>query len=153
MLLVLLFASPALADYRATIEWPPGSSNEDGFRVERKTGSGGTFAEVGITPAGVMTIDDPGPLTEGTEYCWRVVAFNGGGEAVGLEACEAPPITPPMPPGAPTITFLPATLPPEASAGPPTPGLLPPGEGEPPPGPLPDPPEAEPPTGPPAPPP
>lgn len=57
-----------------TLSWTDGSTNEQGFSIER-LGDGGEWAEVGIVPADVTTFLDAG-LDEGREYRYRVRAFN-----------------------------------------------------------------------------
>ncbi|MEW6573782.1 MAG: stalk domain-containing protein [Bacillota bacterium] len=54
--------------------WQDNAANETGFKVERRTGSGGWTA-VGTVAADVYTYRDTG-CTAGTEYFYRVCAFN-----------------------------------------------------------------------------
>lgn len=56
-----------------SISWTDNSSNEDGFRVERKTGTGGTYASIGTTAANVTSLTDSTAVV-GTEYYYRVFA-------------------------------------------------------------------------------
>ncbi len=62
------------------LSWSDTSSNEDGFRVERKTGSGGTYAQIATTSPNVATYSDAG-LTANTSYFYRVLAFNSDGDS------------------------------------------------------------------------
>lgn len=57
-----------------TLNWTDNSNNEDGFKVERRLGATGTFAQVGSTGVGVTTFADILPDTQ--RYCYRVQAFN-----------------------------------------------------------------------------
>jgi len=56
--------------------WQDNSNNEDGFKIERKTGSGGTYVQIGTVVVNVTTYQDTG-LTCETEYYYRVRAYDG----------------------------------------------------------------------------
>jgi fibronectin type 3 domain-containing protein len=56
-----------------TLTWTDASSDETGFRVERKLGSG-SFASIGTPGANSTSFNDPGPLTAGSTYTYRVFA-------------------------------------------------------------------------------
>lgn len=58
-----------------TLVWDDQSSGESGFKIERKTGTGGTFAEIDTVGANVGTYTNTG-LTPSTTYCYRVRAFS-----------------------------------------------------------------------------
>ena len=58
--------------------WLDHSYNEDGFRIERKLGAAGTWAEIHVTAAGRYYYDDLG-LEPDTTYYYRVRAFNAQG--------------------------------------------------------------------------
>ncbi len=55
-------------------------ANETGFKIERKTGAGGTYAQIATTSAGVVTYSNTG-LAAGTSYYFRVRSTNGGGDS------------------------------------------------------------------------
>lgn len=57
------------------LSWLDNSSNEDGFRIERKTGELGTWAEIATVGAGVSTYNNTGLSTD-TKYYFRVRAYN-----------------------------------------------------------------------------
>ena len=97
-LLVVLPDVASAATIQATISWTDNSTNEDGFRVERKTGTGGTFVEISAVGPNVITFVDTS-LAAGTEYCWRIVAFNAVGTAASPEACATMPSGPAGPSG------------------------------------------------------
>ncbi len=61
------------------LSWADNSSNETGFKIERKNGTG-TFAVVGTTAADVTTFNDIG-LTPSTTYTYRVNSNNAGGNS------------------------------------------------------------------------
>jgi len=63
------------------LTWADNSINEDGFKIERKEGQAGTFAQITTAGANVSSYTDSG-LTEGTTYCYRLRAFNAAGDSV-----------------------------------------------------------------------
>ena len=93
-----------------TLAWDDQSSGESGFKIERKTGTGGTFAEIDTVGANVETYTNTG-LTPSTTYCYRVRAFSA--TAVSGYSNEACGTT--LAVGAPTVG-LPAS-PTNVSAG------------------------------------
>jgi len=60
--------------------WQDNSNNEDGFEIERKTGSGGTYVQIRTVVQNVTTYQDTG-LTCETEYYYRVRAYNSAGDS------------------------------------------------------------------------
>jgi hypothetical protein len=75
-LCILVAAVPVSA---ATLSWTDNATNEMGFEVERQAAActaPDAFAKVGDVGANVKTFVDPGPLTEGQSYCWRIRAWN-----------------------------------------------------------------------------
>ena len=69
------------------LAWTDNSNDEDGFKIERKTGTTGTFvpiATVGVNVTSYTDID----LIYGAIYCYRVAAFNSAGiSAYTVEEC------------------------------------------------------------------
>lgn len=88
----------ALSTSKIGLTWDDNSSNETGFRIERKI-SGGTFSAIQTVANNVRAFDDNG-LTADTTYVYRVIAVNGGGDSVPSN--EASAKTLPTPPAAPT---------------------------------------------------
>jgi hypothetical protein len=69
--------------------WMDNASNEDGFRIERRTGITPTYTQIEIVGANVTSYNDSG-LVDGETYCYRVLAFNGAGSSpYSNEACAA----------------------------------------------------------------
>src|SRR2546422_888878 len=91
-LLVAVLGSPLQSDAaQLSLSWTDMSSNEDGFSLERKTGTGGTYAEIAAVGANVISYTDPN-LTGGTTYCYQVRAFNTAGDSpYSNEACGTTP--------------------------------------------------------------
>ncbi|MFZ4680197.1 MAG: FISUMP domain-containing protein [Flavobacterium sp.] len=62
------------------LTWTDNSTNETGFKIERKTGNG-SFTVVGSVNTNVNTYSDTG-LNQNTEYIYRVYSYNTGGNSV-----------------------------------------------------------------------
>jgi hypothetical protein len=76
-LLLTALASQAAQAAQLQLSWTANSTDEDGFSVERKTGTTGTFAEIART--GPVTIYTDSGLPDGTTYCYQLRAFNTAG--------------------------------------------------------------------------
>ncbi len=74
--LVATSASPS----QVNLSWTDNSSNETGFKIERKTGASGTYAQIGTTVFGTNTYPDSG-LSASTTYFYRVRATNLAGDS------------------------------------------------------------------------
>ncbi len=80
------------------LSWADNSTNEDGFRIERKVGTTGTFSVIATVGPNVTSYTDAS-LVSGTTYCYRVNAFNGAGnspyspEVCATTAMTTPPTT------------------------------------------------------------
>jgi hypothetical protein len=73
-----------------TLSWSDNSTNEDGFRIERRTGSG-TYQQLTNLSSNVTSFTDLN-LTNSTTYCYRVLAFNpAGSSAYSNEGCATTP--------------------------------------------------------------
>jgi uncharacterized repeat protein (TIGR02543 family) len=73
-----------------SLTWTDTSTNEDGFTLERKTGSAGAYGQLASLPAGTTGYVDT-TVTAGTTYCYRVRAYNSAGDsAYSNEACATP---------------------------------------------------------------
>ncbi len=62
------------------LSWTDNATNEDGYKVERKTGNG-NYAVIGSMGANLSTYSDLG-LTTNTAYTYRVYAYNSAGNSL-----------------------------------------------------------------------
>lgn len=62
------------------LTWGDNSNNEAGFRIERKTGDGGTYSEITAVSANVTGYNDTG-LNPSTLYYYRIKAYNPAGSS------------------------------------------------------------------------
>jgi len=62
------------------LSWTDNSYNETGFKIERKTGSGGTYVQINSVGSNVTSYSDKG-LTESTRYYYRVRAYGSTGNS------------------------------------------------------------------------
>ena len=107
LIMVLAFLLFALPAYGITfkVNWVDWSGNEDGFKIERRTGQTGMFKPIKNSPtrANVTSVIDLIPDMQ--EYCYRVTAFNMKGDSSHSSVgCGTPrPITLPTSPAGVTV--------------------------------------------------
>jgi hypothetical protein len=65
---------------QVNLTWTDNTSDEDGFKIERKDGSTGTFAQIATVGSNLTSFSNTG-LTDGVTYFYRVRAFNTGGNS------------------------------------------------------------------------
>jgi hypothetical protein len=58
-----------------TLNWTDNANNENGFNIERKTGTTGIFAQLATVGSNITSYTDSN-VAAGTTYCYRVDAFN-----------------------------------------------------------------------------
>jgi autotransporter-associated beta strand protein len=68
--------------------WADNATTETGFKLERKTGPGGTWSQVATPAANATTLTDPG-LAPGTLYFYRLRATNGTGDSAYTDEASA----------------------------------------------------------------
>src|SRR5205823_1782150 len=78
----------ALASSGVTLAWADKATNEAGYVVERKSGSGSYAPVGGLLAANVHAYADTG-LAAGTGYTYRVKAVNAGGSSAFSGAVSA----------------------------------------------------------------
>lgn len=89
-----LTATPTLAT-QIDLSWSDNSTNEIGFRLERKTGTS-IYADLSTVGANTTTFTDS-DLAPGTTYTYRVYAYNSEGSSLAYSN-EATAITATQPP-------------------------------------------------------
>jgi subtilisin-like proprotein convertase family protein/transcriptional regulator CtsR len=87
--------SPAQINLR----WRDNSTNESGFKLERRKGVG-SYVQIAALIAGAITYSDATGLVANSAYTYRVRAFNAGGNSAYSN--EATATTLPTPPAAPS---------------------------------------------------
>lgn len=80
-----------LTDTQAYLSWTDNSSDEYGFRVERRIGTTGAFAWIANVGANVTTYTDS-DLQSGRIYYYRICAYQSGGDSAYTN--EASVVTP-----------------------------------------------------------
>ncbi len=68
-------------DSRITLSWTDNSTDETSFKIERKTGAGGTWQLVATVPADTTSYSDSGLTVLTEEYYYRVNAYSTGGDS------------------------------------------------------------------------
>ncbi len=97
VLAMVVLASEAQSG-QLQLTWTDNSTNEDGFKIERKTGTTGTYAQIATLGANVTSYTNSA-LVDGTIYCFQVRAYNAAGnstytpEACGTTAATVPTFT------------------------------------------------------------
>ncbi len=102
-----LAAVPA-SGTQINLSWTDNATNEAGFKIERKAGSGGTYTQVGVTGANITVFNDSG-LNSGIDYYYRVRATNAAGDSVYSSEAHALTPVPPATPVNATATLVTAT--------------------------------------------
>ena len=62
------------------LSWTDNSTNETGFKIDRKTGTSGTFAQIASVGANVTSYIDS-TVVAGTTYCYQLYAYNTAGNS------------------------------------------------------------------------
>jgi len=70
----------AISASQINLAWTDNATNETRFKIERKTGSGGDYAQIATTVTNVSSFSDLG-LTAVTDYYYRVRASNSAGDS------------------------------------------------------------------------
>jgi hypothetical protein len=70
------------------LSWTDNSGGETGYKIERKTGAGGTYSQVGTVSANVTSHTDTG-LSASTTYYYHVMAYNVTGDSAQSNEANA----------------------------------------------------------------
>lgn len=73
-------SASAVSSSQINLTWTDNSNDETGFKIERKTGAGGTWSQITTTGADVSSYNNTG-LTASTTYHYRVRATNAAGDS------------------------------------------------------------------------
>ncbi|HEY3399725.1 MAG TPA: fibronectin type III domain-containing protein [Geothrix sp.] len=87
-----------------TLAWTDNASNESGFKVERSTSASGTYTQIALNAANVVTFSNSG-LAASTTYYYRVSATNSAGDSAYSAVASATTQTPA--PTSTTVTLYP----------------------------------------------
>ena len=88
-----VLAASAVSGTQINLAWVDSAFNETGFKIERKTGAGGTYSQIAAVGVNVTTYSDSS-VTPGTMYFYRVRATNGGGDSAYSPEASATPFGP-----------------------------------------------------------
>jgi PKD repeat protein len=86
-------STDAVSSRSIELKWLDGSSDEDGFQVERR-GPEGSFTPIATMMADEVEFTDNSSLEPDTRYCYRVRAFNRAGNSdYSNESCDNTPVS------------------------------------------------------------
>lgn len=88
-------SASAVSETEIQLSWSDNSDNEDGFRIYEAAGScGAAFVSLGTVSAGTTSEMITG-LTQGTTACYKITAYNQGGESVFSNTASATTVSSP----------------------------------------------------------
>jgi hypothetical protein len=91
-------SASTVSQTQINLSWTDRSGNESGFSIERKTGTGGTYAIIATTTVNVAAYSDS-TLSAGTAYYYRLRSFNIDGFSSYSAEVNATTQSAPSPPG------------------------------------------------------
>jgi autotransporter-associated beta strand protein len=99
-------AATAVSSSQINLTWTDNATNETGFKIIRKVGANGIYAQVATVAANATSYNATG-LADETQYFYRICATNGNGDSVfGIEATATTfPVPPLAPSGLATATM------------------------------------------------
>jgi phosphodiesterase/alkaline phosphatase D-like protein len=84
----------AVSTAQINLSWQHNSGDESGFKIERKTGASGTYAQIATTNTDIASYSDSG-LSPSTTYYYRVRAYNAYGDSAYSNEASATTQSPP----------------------------------------------------------
>lgn len=106
----VILAPVVIAGSQIKVSWGDVSSDESGFKIERKLGSMGSWSEVGSVAANATSYTDSTGLSAGAIYYYRVRAWRGSpGTIYSRYSAESDPASMPVA-GAPVIESISAAV-------------------------------------------
>lgn len=90
----------AISPSQVDLSWTDASSNETGFKIQRKVGSG-SFADLTTVSSGVTSYSDT-TVSGSTTYTYRIIATNAAGDSAGADTSAVTTPAAPTPPAKPT---------------------------------------------------
>lgn len=91
------FAGSASSQTSVLLTWVDNSSDETGFRVDRRVGASGAWSTLNSVATNSTQLAD-NTVQANTQYTYRLVAFNGAGDSpASVAAVTTPPIAPTAP--------------------------------------------------------
>jgi len=87
-------AATTISASRIDLAWTDNASDETGYRIERKQGATGTYAQVGTVAANVAAFNDTN-LAPGTQYFYRVRTIRAIGDSAPSNEANAMTDVPP----------------------------------------------------------
>ena len=95
----------AVSSTQINLTWQDNSTNEIGFKIERKTGVGGTYSQIVIANANMTSYSNTG-LTASTTYYYRIRAYNSAGNSSYSNETNATTLSASLQNNPPTISSL-----------------------------------------------
>jgi hypothetical protein len=83
----------AISSAQIDLSWQDNSNNESVFKIEHKTGAGGSYRQVAIVGPNINTYSDTS-LIEDTTYYYRVRAYNDAGHSLYSDEAYAMTLPP-----------------------------------------------------------
>ncbi|MGH7494304.1 MAG: fibronectin type III domain-containing protein, partial [bacterium] len=82
-------SATAVSNLQINLAWKDKSSNEDGFKIERKQGALGTYAEIAAVGPNVTSYVNATGLSGNTKYFYRVRAYSAAGNSAYCNEANA----------------------------------------------------------------